>query len=199
MTSVNLCFDTETLGLYERAVVTSIGCVAFTFEGNTPYSEMIEYGFFAKFQVEEQIKKYKRVTTPSTMQFWAEQTKEAREKSIMPSPNDVSLEDGLQKLKSWIKESGYDFKNSFVWSRGNAFDFPKIESMYLDADISCPFNTWKIRDIRTFIDCLAGTDRGMYDLKNGEPEGFVKHHSLHDAAHDAAKMIEIYQNLKSEQ
>lgn len=195
MATVQLLFDTETLGLPERAVVTTIACTAFTFEDGPSYEEMIENGFFAKLKVSEQIGVYKRITTPSTIQFWKEQSAEARERSINPSAADIGLREALENLAAWVKTTGYNWNKSHVWSRGNAFDFPKIESLFADANVNVPFNTWRIRDVRTYIDYLTGTDNGGYNLKDGEPAAFVKHHALHDAALDSAKMIEIYKTL----
>jgi hypothetical protein len=198
MAVVHLNFDTETLGLYERAVVTTLACTAFSFEGDETYDQIVENGFFTKFNGAEQLSVYKRETTPSTVAWWRDQTKEAQAMSIMPSKFDVSLVEGLTKLSNWIETSGYDLKRSFVWCRGNAFDFPKIESLFADAGLKVPFNTWKIRDTRTMIDCLTGSDNGGYNLRDGEPKSFIKHHALHDAALDCARMMEIYRTLNSE-
>lgn len=192
---VHLNFDTETLGLYENAVVTTLACCAFTLEDNTPYDELVQTGFFAKFNVMEQLKVYRRETTQSTVDWWKEQSEEAKVHSIKPSVNDISLEEGLTKLTEYIKNSGYSWKHSYLWSRGNAFDFPKIESLYRNVGMSVPFNTFRVRDTRTMIDCLTGSDNGYYNLKDGEPKSFVKHHALHDTALDCARMIEIYQTM----
>lgn len=193
--TVHINFDTETLGLYENAVVTTLACCAFTFEDAVSYDELVASGFFAKFKVDEQIKVYHRETTASTIQFWKEQSQEARERSILPSANDITLVEGLTSLTEYIKDSGYNWKKSYVWSRGNAFDLPKIESLYRQAGLQLPFNTFRVRDTRTMIDCLTGSDNGYYNLRDGEPKSFIKHHALHDTALDCARMIEIHHSL----
>jgi hypothetical protein len=195
MAVVHLLFDTETLGLYERAVVTTLACTAFSFEGDESYDDIVAAGFFTKFKGSEQVQVFKRETTASTLAFWKQQTKEAQEMSILPRADDVTLVEGLTKLTEWIESTGYDWKRSFVWCRGNAFDFPKIESLFADANMKVPFNTWKIRDTRTMIDCLTGSENGGYNLRDGEPKSFIKHHALHDAALDCARMKEIYRSL----
>jgi len=184
-------FDVETLGLKEHAVVTSLACVPFTFEGDETYPKLVSEGFFVKFKISEQLK-MGRQTTQSTLDFWKGQPQEAKVHSIIPSPNDVGLEEGLTKLTTWIKGRKYEWKKSYLWSRGNAFDFPKIEDLFDQVGMKVPFNTFRVRDVRTFIDILAGTDNGQYELQGGVPKEFVKHHALHDAAHDAAKMKELY-------
>jgi hypothetical protein len=62
-------------------------------------------------------------------------------------------------------------------------------------EIEEPINTWKIRDVRTYIDVLTGSTTGIYELKSGTPKGFVKHNSLHDTALDIVRMKEIYKML----
>lgn len=193
--TVHINFDTETLGLYENAVVTTLACCAFTFEDNVSYDELVESGFFTKFNAFEQIKVYRRETTQSTVDWWKGQSEEAKVHSIKPSVNDVSLVEGLTRLTEYIKDSGYNWKKSYIWSRGNAFDLPKIESMYRNAGLNLPFNTFRVRDTRTYIDVLTGSDNGYYNLKDGEPKSFVKHHALHDTALDCARLIEIYQTM----
>lgn len=193
--AVHINFDTETLGLYENAVVTTLACCAFTFEDGASFDELVKDGFFAKFKVQEQIAVYHRETTACTLQFWKEQSEEARKRSILPSPDDENLKDGLLRLTEYIKDSGYDWKKSYIWSRGNAFDLPKIESLYRNTGLDLPFNTFRARDTRTMIDCLTGSENGYYNLKGGIPKSFIKHHALHDTAIDCAAMIEIYRTL----
>lgn len=187
----NFMFDTETMGLKERAIVTTLSCVPFTFEGDLKYTKLVEDGFFVKFKISEQVK-LGRETTPSTVAWWKGQPNEAKAHSIIPSADDVTLEVGLNKLVAFLKANNYDWKKSYVWSRGNGFDFPKIEDLFDMAGIKVPFNTFRQRDVRTYVDVLTGADNGNYDLQAGVPREFVKHHALHDAALDAAKMIEIY-------
>jgi len=191
MAVTHIIFDVETLGLKEKAVVTTLAAVPFTFEDDKTYPQLVDAGFFVKFKISEQMK-LGRETTQSTLDFWKSQPQEAKVHSIIPSATDVNLEEGLNKLVTFIKSTPYEWKKSYLWSRGNAFDFPKIEDLFDQVNIKVPFNTFRVRDVRTYVDILAGADNGQYDLKDGQPREFVKHHALHDAAHDAAKMKELY-------
>lgn len=199
MNITHLMFDIETLGLRETSVVTSLACVPFTFEGSETYDDLIQNSFYVRFSVEDQIKNYKRTTDASTINWWKSQSEEARAMSIKPSPDGVSLLTGIDSLSTFVEQSDYDLRKSYVMSRGNAFDFPKIESLYYSVNIPCAINTFMARDVRTYIDILTGSSNGQYELKNGEPEGFVKHHALHDAAFDVVKMKEIYKLLLEEE
>lgn len=191
----HILLDLETLGTRENAVVLSLGAVAFSlYEGEkNDYDAYILNGFYVKFSVEDQIKTWGRKTEPGTLAWWRDQGEEAR-KVLKPSKDDVSMIDGLTMFNAWIKATpGYKFKDSYVWSRGTYFDFPKIESMYDQAGLECGFNTWKIRDVRTYIDILTGDTWGKYNPRKA-PQNFVAHHALHDAAMDAYRMVEIFNN-----
>lgn len=188
----HLLFDIETLGKRENTVVLTLACVPFTFEDYVPYATRVRTGFYVKFNAEEQIKKYHRSICKDTIAWWKEQSREAREAALFPSDEDASMIDGLDALAQYIKTTKYDWKKSYVWARGTYFDFPKIESMYDMAGINMPFNTWRIRDVRTYIDILTGVDDGKYELKKGLPSTFVAHNCLHDAVRDVASMVEIF-------
>lgn len=190
-------WDIETLGLHENAVVTSLAVVPFQFETYRPYPSYVRDGLFVKFDIPEQIKKYQRGTDASTLQWWKEQSKEAKQFSITPSAEDVDLKTGLDLIRQWIQSvEGHEFKKSYHWSRGNDFDFPKISSLHEYAGVDKPFNDRRIRDVRTYVDILTGVDNGYYTPIGTETvlKEFVAHHALHDAAKDAYCMVEIYLN-----
>ncbi len=191
----HLMFDIETLGVREHSVVTTLACIPFTFEDDKTYEDHVLAGFFVKFDVKDQIKTYARVTDADTIDWWKRQSEEAKRNSILPSKDDVPQQEGCERLRAFIKGTDYDFKNAFVWSRGCYFDFPKIEDLYRDLGQKPPFNGFKIRDTRTMIDVLTGDLRGEYELENGTPASFVKHHALHDCALEIAKMKEIYKSM----
>lgn len=190
---IHLMFDTETLGKREDTVILSIACVPFTFEDRGDFVSFLNNGLMIKFSVEEQIKKYHRSITTDTVEWWKKQSKEARDVNLKPYPHDMTVVEGLTKLSKFIGASGYNYKKSYVWARGTNFDFPKLEHIYEDcAKLTLPFNTWRIRDTRTFIDILCGRDDGKYELKTGIPETFIAHNCLHDAALESVKLNEIY-------
>lgn len=196
---VHLMFDTETLGKRENAVILSIACVPFTLEDHNYFASFLSKGIMIKFDVEEQIKSFHRSISISTVEWWKQQSKEARNANLKPSPNDMTVVEGLTKLSKFIGESGYNYKKSYVWARGTYFDFPKLEHFYEDCtNLTLPFNAWKIRDTRTYIDILTGTDDGKYELKLGKIDNFVAHNCLHDAAMEVAKLNEIYYMINEE-
>jgi hypothetical protein len=189
----HLVFDIETLGLREDCVILSAAVVPFTFEEHEYFEAYLKKGIMVKFEVNEQVKKYHRSYGVDTIDWWKKQPQEAREMNLIKSVHDVRLPDGLKYIAKFISQSGYIFSNSYVFARGTYFDFPKLEHAW---EVSCgmkvPFNTYMIRDVRTYIDIFAGVSNGKYDLRLGETKKFIPHNPLHDAAMDAARMNELY-------
>lgn len=186
--------DLETLGLRENAVVLSLGAVVFTFEHYWTIEQLRQQSFYCKFNVDEQIA-LKREIDESTLEFWTKQDSETIEMNVKPSDKDVSLKEGLTQFSKFLKQCEYDWKTSFLWSRGVAFDFPKIESLYECIEMRLPFNSKKQRDIWTYIDCLTGSNDGQYILQNNY-EGkrdLIKHHALSDCLLDVLVINEIFQ------
>lgn len=185
----HFAFDLETLGKKENAVILSIGVVPFTFESGATFAELLDAGLYLKLAVEPQIAKGRKVEK-DTVQFWKEQGAAASE-VLEPSDEDVDPLQACRIIEGFLKEVGVDPEKTWFWSRGNAFDFGKIEDLYNSYGLPLPFLGFMQRDIRTMVDCFCGTSRGK--VKAIRPQdGFIYHNALHDAASDVAKMIEIY-------
>lgn len=190
----HIIVDTETLGTKPNSVVLSIGATAFSLvPGNSnDFQTYIKHGFYAKLSIKDQVVNFGRKIDENTVNWWKNQSVEAQE-VVRPSSDDMTMIDALNSLNAWIKTvQGYKWKDSYVWCRGNYFDFPMLESMYDQADIKCGYNTWKIRDVRTYVDILTGDTWGKYEPQNGTPREFIAHNALHDAAMDAYRMVEIF-------
>src|SRR6478736_9170831 len=99
MSLIHLNFDIETLGHRDSTVVTTLACVPFSFEDDLTYDDHVLNGFYVKFNIEEQLKVYKRTTCEETLAWWKQQTPEAKAHSIIPSKDDSSLVDGLNALR----------------------------------------------------------------------------------------------------
>lgn len=186
-------FALKTLGILPNSVCLSLGIVPFQFENNTNFKELVNSGFYVKLDVKEQIQKYKRTVSDDTMHWWKKQGEDAK-KILKPSSRDVCLEEAMENLWEFLLSNNYDPRNSYLWSRGNLFDFGKMESIFHDLGMKEPYNGWKVRDIRTMIDCLCGVTNGKIKPL-GPREGIIPNNALHDAANDAMTMIEVFQSL----
>lgn len=197
MNTTHLYFDLETLAVKEpNTVILAVACVPFSFGERKSYDEYIAKGFYRKIQAKPQILAGD-AKNADTIKWWQSQPIEAQKNAFLPRADDVTVQQAFLELSDWIiTETDYDKRNSWIWSRGSSFDFPKIEYRFdqIASEIDCPINTWMIRDTRTMIDCLTGSKNGQYKLKQ-EPTNFVKHHCLHDCAHDVVIMKEIFDRL----
>lgn len=193
----HLLIDIETLGTDPNAVVLSIACVPFVLEVHTYFGELVPAGFYVKLDVQEQIKTHHRSIEDGVMKWWKKQPKDVFDAMVRPSSEDMSIKEGLTLLNKFVSGiKSYHFNKSYVWSRGNNFDFPILKSLYQAAGIGLPYNDWRVRDVRTAIDIMAGTDNGQYNLRFGG-DGFIAHNPLHDAAMDAARLNELFYVISS--
>lgn len=195
MKLTHLMFDVTTLGFNEKAVITRLACIPFTFEDNTTFEDHLKNGLMVALDVRDQVKTYQRTTDPDTMDWWKRQPEDIKQ-AVKPTQGDLRLPEALDTLRDFVKQTNYDFKQSYVWSKGSHFDFPKIDDLYKSINQRPPFNLFKIRDTRTMIDCLTGDLNGNYELANGTPKNFVAYNALHECALEITKMKEIYDDLK---
>jgi hypothetical protein len=111
-------FDVETLGKRSNSVILSMACIYFNPDDTPSYQQMYDGAFFAKFDVIDQMKRLDRTTTKSTMDWWAKQCDNVKNKSFKPNPAiDVKFEDGYESMREWAKTKN-DTK-CWVWARGN--------------------------------------------------------------------------------
>lgn len=193
----HLSFDLETLGVKERnTVIASVACVPFYLEELNTFDELLKRSIFIKINCKQQLDAGDAFS-PDTLDWWSKQPVEVQEMSIKASPEDMNVGDAFRVLNAFIRDTKYDEKNSFVWSRGIAFDFPKIEYRFDEVGVM-PINLFKARDVRTYFDTLTGLNTGYYTNDYIESEvkpKMKKHHALHDAVADAIAMQQIYNEL----
>lgn len=210
-----LAIDLETLGWSETAVITAFSATIFNFnkDKDLTYPEIVEKTFYAKLNSKDQIKRFGRTTDKGTMDWWKKQPLEVQEMSIKTKPDDVLCDDMLVNFQEFLNKNKFDWYNSYVWTRGIAYDIPKIESLIkdvADAEESNSFNstfgeyskkkdkylvnTFRARDIRTFNDLVGDSNDGKFQMPTGIPPEFVEHHAQHDIALDVLKLLYLYNN-----
>lgn len=182
-------FDVETLHTQSNAVVLSMACVHFKVEDKPTPDDLRKNSIFIKFDVTEQIKKYHRATSKSTMEWWNKQCDIVRQKSFLPSSNDVTMKDGHDQFAKWAKER--DDGKCWIWARGN-MDQVVLSSMeeMLDKESVFSYNRW--RDVRTAVDFLYGTTNGYctIDYSDFDPAVHIyKHDPVDDCIFDAMMLM----------
>ena len=193
LTHRHFAVDIEALAKSEKAIITAISCTYFNFiDDNRTYEQILENTFFTKIKMKDQAQRFGRVTDKETMEWWKKQPQEAKLNSIVPHDDDVTLDVALTQVKKYMKDNGYDFRNSYIWTRGIAYDCPKLESACRDTGVNV-FNSWKFRDSKTFFDTVVvDAENANFELPNGNPHGFIKHHAKHDVALDVYKMLYLF-------
>lgn len=182
-------YDFETLSQDQRyGVVTSFAMLNFSekryIDNPYTYEELLDNCKYIKFDVEEQVKTFKRTMSKDTIDWWNTQGEEAKQQ-IKPSENDRSISD----LYEWITQN---IKCDIIkksYTRGNTFDPMFLQYLMADTGKPDPFHWGSIRDTRSMIE---GMSFGM-DLKNSFMPGdlvnkFVKHNPCHDIAMDVMRM-----------
>lgn len=182
-------FDVETLGKESNSVILSMAAIYFDPDKEPSPKELRDGAFFAKFDVEDQIKRLHRKVGKTTMQWWSKQCENVRNKSFRPSVEDIKFEDGYEDMRRWA-DSKNDSK-CYVWARGN-LDQLVLDSFeeQLELEPIWPFQRW--RDVRTAVDFLYNVNTGYCDV---DYPGFdkalhiTKHNPIDDCVLDAMMLM----------
>lgn len=173
--------DLETFGTTPRAVVLSIGIVAFDVR------EMEITGtHHVILERTHQISRLGRDINPSTIEWWNRQGAEARKLLDVPSSERVPLEDAL------VEVSGFLTGTQGVWGNGAAFDNVILASLYDDLGLEHPWAFWQDRCFRT-LKHIAGNHGVPKPPFRGVP-----HNALDDAIHQFEHLREIAKALRLE-
>lgn len=180
--------DIETLSTRAGAVVLSFGVCFFDDEKEQPFEDIVASGIELFFCPHKQ-KEMGRHVMHSTLKWWDEQGEGARR--VLEPQETVSPRDLHPILEAHAAAQGLNYnwvKKECRWfSRGNSFDFGIMEDLLADYNVSSPWKYYKVRDIRTWLECHGLPD----NLKLEKPPGMVAHNALHDAAFDAWMMQQV--------
>lgn len=181
------CFDIETLSKSSEAVILSLACIYFNPDEPQDYNSLLKSAFFAKLNVEHQVKAHSRKINKSTIEWWAKQCDHAKNKSLVPSKNDELFVDAYERFRVWIKSK--NDPDAWVFCRG-MLDQLVLDSYEEQLGIEPIFHYSKWRDIRTAIDFLYGTKNGYATVSNFDEKAFViKHDPIHDCAYDIMQLV----------
>ena len=179
--------DIETLGSVNNCVVLSVGMVAVDSTEDYTIEELIENGYYAKLDVKSQVDAGRKIYK-DTLEWWDQQG-EAAKHILTPSPKDMHWSKLRKNMISWLGEQGVDTYTVKAYSRGSHFDFGILHDLFritgnASAD-ELPWRFWNIHDSKTVV--LTLLDKDSWEL-GVEPEGFIHHNALHDAAREYLNM-----------
>lgn len=186
--------DIETLGVESTAAILSIAIIYVPDAEPRPAVELMSDYIFVKFDVKDQISRFKRTVDMGTIEWWKKQSKIARDKSYERNPElDLSSEDALDRIDVWVKKHT-DYSNDLVWIRGT-LDQMAVDSLYSALKRKPPFNYNVYRDMRTAVDLLYPNSKGGYVEVDSsvciefDQYQLVPHDPLHDVTRDAAMLL----------
>lgn len=182
-------FDVETLGTSSSSVILSMACIYFDPNKKPSYQDLLDSAFFVKFDAKEQINRYNRTVSKSTLEWWDKQSEGLKIQSLKPSISDVSAEVGITLFNEWVKRYP-DYKKSTVWARGN-LDQIVLNSLENDVKIEPILPFWLWRDVRTAVDLLYGSNTGYCEVKypGFDVRKVIKHNPIEDCAFDAMMLM----------
>ena len=196
----HILLDFETFGqeVFDCAI---IDCSVITVDtevmiSDNPYGlHSIENVERFKLNVKEQVDKYGWVIYKDSLDFWSQQSVEAKRR-ISPSKEDISIKEFVLQFTEHLIKIG---KVDYWWSRSNTFDplllwrLYNSQQQYHTLNSHLPF--WRIRDTRTFIDAKFDFPKknGFIPIKDvsGWEKNFIEHDSSWDVLADALRMQAI--------
>ena len=182
-------FDLETLGGAPHGIIVSAAFIAFDFNTDETFQDLVSKALYIKFNAKEQ-KQLGRAADKSTIEWWKKQSPEAQAK-IIPSNDDVSVNDAIDLIVDYFKAHKLTQRNSIGFCRGQSFDFPLITDLFkcVNRENEWPNNFWNQRDTRTYIGTMLGKiDIREVPLPKGTINGFIAHDPVHDIAKDIITM-----------
>lgn len=183
---VGIMWDTETLGLGPKAVVTQLTFVSFDLDD--PDTKMREVEEFLPIQPQVTLG---REVSASTILWWMRQPDEAR---AMFQKNDgedfdelLALVNSVNRKLSQELDGAVEYE---IWARGVSFDMPIIESLFNDVGQKPAYRYDRVFDLRTL----------MRDAKIGKADvpmraGLIPHHALSDCLYQIDCLVEATRRM----
>ena len=168
-----------------------MACIFFDARKKPGPEELRDTAFFAKFSVKDQVERFGRGFTRSSLDWWGKQCDIVKAKSFRPDPvSDIPIDVGIEMMRDWSKQ----FENHdkcWVWARGN------LDQLVLDAmeeTLAIPpvffYNRW--RDVRTAVDLMTGSTSGYCKVEYDDfdpAHHIMKHDPIDDCVYDAMMLM----------
>lgn len=175
---IHAMLDFETLASTPNAAVLSLGVVKFTKD------EILGEKYYV-FDVEEQLTAKLDVNF-DTVHWWMKQGAEAQFVFESVKTEGKKMLQVLPELSQWLMaESNYKINWGLLpWSNGAGFDILIAENLFRRAKVTVPWHFAKHRCYRTI--------KAMYEIEKGHKFEGTKHHALHDARYQTARLMEFF-------
>ena len=174
----DVMIDLETLDVLPTATILTIGAVKFD-----PFGDDLNEPSCEKLYIKVDIDSCDSIggtVSSSTLEWWANQSKEAQEDAFDPN-NRVSIEEALNQLYKFC------WGAKRVWSHGVGFDLIILENYFRKIEKAVPWQFWEMRDTRTLFDIGINPERASV----------TAHNALADALDQALGVQRVYRTLRS--
>lgn len=187
--------DFETLSPKHNATVIDLAVVSFNdedYENLPTFAELKQRALRIKFRLKDQ----NRHISKSTLEWWKQQSPEAK-LNLVPSDQDVSVEQGVDIFLDFLEKNNVHYWNSHLWARGPDFDVCILQDLIMqrlglvdnDPD-RMPINFSRTRDVRTAIEQNMGQRNVcVAPIKKELLTGFVHHDSVSDVCRDVLMLL----------
>ena len=170
--------DLETLDVLPTATILTIGAVKFD-----PFGDDLNEPTCEKLYIKVDIDSCDAIgstVSPSTLEWWASQSKEAQEDAFDPN-NRIGIEEAISQLYKFC------WGAKRVWSHGVGFDLIILEHYFRKIGKAVPWQFWEMRDTRTLFDIGINPERATV----------TAHNALADALDQALGVQKVYRTLRS--
>ena len=174
----DVMIDLETLDVLPTATIHTIGAVKFD-----PFGDDLNEPTCEKLYIKVDIDSCDAIgstVSPSTLEWWASQSKEAQEDAFDPN-NRISIEEAISQLYKFC------WGAKRVWSHGVGFDLIILEHYFRKIGKAVPWQFWEMRDTRTLFDIGINPERATV----------TAHNALADALDQALGVQKVYRTLRS--
>lgn len=174
----DVMMDLETLGQCAGCSVIQIGAVGFN-----PYLNKLGPDFSITIN-RESCRAINLQENPATLQWWDNQTEEAKMILTVSKESDITIQDALIKFAEFIRQ--FDNKKLGVWGCGSDFDNAILSYCYNVCEMEVPWPFWNNRCFRT----LKSIHNTRAPLRKG-----THHDALDDSIHQANYAIKILRRI----
>lgn len=197
MTKHAMFVDFESAGLWDDAVVLSFGATISTYEEKPDFKKLVAEGLYIEFDIIEQVQRFKRSTTQSTLDWWKKQSPEARrvwEPVGVSQFKKHSLEEFEMLCLTWLAEKSINPRDVALYDR-TCFDVTKMQ--HIEQQSLGKEQVWwdyqEKYDVATALKFMGMDRYGGMPASDFEAQGAIYHNALHDAAMDHVRVLSALQ------
>jgi len=176
----HIMLDIETKGNTSNALVVSISAVIFDMSSKD-IGDKFEIGLNEEQQLEKGA-----VIDQETLDWWEQQSKEAKE--MLDRLEKVDINEALEKFNNWIKDNFSAPSKIKLWGNGATFDNVIVENLYKRHGIKFAIPYYCHKDVRT-LTYAAKLNTFAYKFEG------VKHNGIDDCLHQINYCQDAYHKI----